>query len=47
MKYETGANEISAIRMRELGVALEVPASFFSEGFANAFNSAVRLARLR
>ncbi len=39
MKYETGTNEISASQMRDIAVALEVPASFFSEGFARAFNS--------
>ena len=39
MKYETGTNEISASQMRDIAVPLEVPASFFYEGFARAFNS--------
>ena len=41
MKIETGANEISASRMRDIAAALEVPASFFFEGHARAFNDTV------
>ncbi len=39
MKIEAGTNEISASQMRDIATALEVPASFFSEGFAKTFNS--------
>jgi len=39
MKIEAGTNEISASRMPDIAAALEVPASFFSEGFAKTFNS--------
>lgn len=39
MKIEAGTNEISASQMRDIAAALEVPASFFSEGFAKKFNS--------
>jgi transcriptional regulator with XRE-family HTH domain len=31
-KYETGANRISASRMWDIAVAMEVPVSFFFEG---------------
>ncbi len=39
MKIEAGTNEISASQMPDIAAALEVPASFFSEGFAKTFNS--------
>jgi transcriptional regulator with XRE-family HTH domain len=39
MKIEAGTNEISASQMPDIATALEVPASFFSEGFAKKFNS--------
>ncbi|MGR3715133.1 MAG: helix-turn-helix domain-containing protein [Thermohalobaculum sp.] len=39
MKIEAGTNEIGASQMRDIAAALEVPASFFSEGFAKKFNS--------
>lgn len=39
MKIEAGTNEISASQMLDIATALEVPASFFSEGFAKKFNS--------
>ena len=32
-KYETGANRISASRMWDIAAAMEVPVSFFFEGF--------------
>ncbi len=31
-KYETGANRISASRMRDIAAAMDVPVSFFFEG---------------
>ncbi len=34
--YETGANGISASRMRDIAAAMDVPASFFFEGLARA-----------
>lgn len=34
-KYETGINRVSASRLVDLGKALDVPPSYFFEGFGN------------
>ena len=38
--YETGATGISAIHMRNIAAAMEVPVSFFFEGLARALGDA-------
>jgi transcriptional regulator with XRE-family HTH domain len=38
--YEVGASQISASHMRDIVVAMEVPASFFYEGLALALGEA-------
>jgi len=39
-KYETGANRISAIHMRDIAAAMQVPVSFFFEDLARALGNA-------
>lgn len=41
-KYETGMNQISAARMWDLAIALDVPVSYFFEGFGDEIDEDVR-----